>query len=264
MLVSGWRIQSGGQASSSRYVSRCRALSPKTARSAGSEWRLQSAVDQRAAMRTLCRRLGRTPVADGWLGLTFSPDGKFVYVGGGSQASVFEFTFDDGKLELTRTFEIVPEKTRTHRDFIGDVAVVAGRTSDLCRGVVSRRGSCDQPAIGARDRKIRHRPTAVSDSFPSRRQELPGSSWADGAVIITTRSGRTARRVRLGQHPTDMIWRARKPEETERNREQWPLRLFVAAVEHEHCLCRRCIREQRHCACSRRSTWQCGHGSRLG
>src|SRR5262245_43863337 len=65
----------------------------------------------------------RTRVADGWLGLTFSPDGKFVYVGGGSQASVFEFSFSDGKLEPSRTFVIVAEKERSHRDFIGDVAV---------------------------------------------------------------------------------------------------------------------------------------------
>src|SRR5690349_18980559 len=37
--------------------------------------------------------LGRTPVEDAWLGLTFSPDGKTLYVGGGSRASVFEFVF---------------------------------------------------------------------------------------------------------------------------------------------------------------------------
>src|SRR5688572_24370373 len=67
--------------------------------------------------------LGRTPVQDGWLGLTFSPDGKLVYVGGGSRASVFEFAFTDGKLEPKRTFTIVQEKQRTPRDFTGDVAV---------------------------------------------------------------------------------------------------------------------------------------------
>ena len=34
------------------------------------------------------KEIGRTPVADGWLGLTFSPKGDYVYVGGGSRASV--------------------------------------------------------------------------------------------------------------------------------------------------------------------------------
>src|SRR5436190_2812036 len=65
----------------------------------------------------------RTPVADGWLGLTFSPDGKRLYVGGGSRASVFEFNWADGKLDAARTFTIVPEDKRTPTDFIGDVAL---------------------------------------------------------------------------------------------------------------------------------------------
>ena len=52
--------------------------------------------------------IGRTPVADAWLGLSFSPNGKTLWVGGGSQASIFEFSFDEnGKLAPTRTFEVV-------------------------------------------------------------------------------------------------------------------------------------------------------------
>src|SRR5262245_49980279 len=37
--------------------------------------------------------VSRIPLEDAWLGLTFSPDGKLLYVGGGSRASVFEFAF---------------------------------------------------------------------------------------------------------------------------------------------------------------------------
>ena len=62
------------------------------------------------------------PVADGWLGLVFSPKGDRVYVGGGSRAAVFEFTFAGGKLAPARTFAVVPPDQRTTRDFIGDVA----------------------------------------------------------------------------------------------------------------------------------------------
>src|SRR6266540_1198988 len=36
---------------------------------------------------------GRVPVKDAWLGLAMAPDGKNVYVGGGSTASVFEFGY---------------------------------------------------------------------------------------------------------------------------------------------------------------------------
>jgi len=50
----------------------------------------------------------RVPVADGWLGLAFSPKGDRVYVGGGSQASDVEFTLDQGKLRPAWTFTSVP------------------------------------------------------------------------------------------------------------------------------------------------------------
>ena len=36
--------------------------------------------------------VGRTPVADAWLGMSLSPNGKTLWVGGGSQASVYEFS----------------------------------------------------------------------------------------------------------------------------------------------------------------------------
>ena len=39
------------------------------------------------------KEIAKVPVADGWLGLTFSPDGTRVYVGGGSKYCVFEFSF---------------------------------------------------------------------------------------------------------------------------------------------------------------------------
>ena len=44
--------------------------------------------------------IGRTPVADAWLGMALSPNGKTLWVGGGSQAAIYEFSFDEnGKLE---------------------------------------------------------------------------------------------------------------------------------------------------------------------
>ena len=63
------------------------------------------------------------PVADAWLGITFTAKGDRVYVSGGSRAAIFEFTFSNGTLAPARTFPIVPEAKRTNRDFIGDVAL---------------------------------------------------------------------------------------------------------------------------------------------
>src|SRR5215472_13720458 len=45
------------------------------------------------------RVTGSVPVEDGWLGLAFAPRGDRVYVGGGSRAAVFEFTFANGTLQ---------------------------------------------------------------------------------------------------------------------------------------------------------------------
>ena len=44
-----------------------------------------------------------------------------MYVGGGSRAAVYEFTFANGTLTPARTFTIAAKPT--NRDFIGDVAM---------------------------------------------------------------------------------------------------------------------------------------------
>ena len=66
---------------------------------------------------------GSVRVADGWLGLAFTPKGDTVYVGGGSQASIFEFSFAGGKLTPARTFLVVPQAERNDADFLGHLAL---------------------------------------------------------------------------------------------------------------------------------------------
>src|SRR5262249_3245081 len=49
------------------------------------------------------KETARVPVADAWLGLTFSPDGRHVYTSGGARDSVFDFTFStEGELKQAR------------------------------------------------------------------------------------------------------------------------------------------------------------------
>src|ERR1700728_628164 len=70
------------------------------------------------------KEIAKVPVADGWLGLTFSPDGTRVYVGGGSKYCVYEFSFSqDGQLKPTRELDVTPGKKPGDTDFLGDVAV---------------------------------------------------------------------------------------------------------------------------------------------
>jgi DNA-binding beta-propeller fold protein YncE len=175
--------------------------------------------------------VGRTPVQDGWLGLTFSSDGKLLYVGGGPRAEVYEFRFDEGKLELSRTFTIVPEKERTHRDFIGDVAIspdgrmlfAAGLFHDAVHVVNLQTGKAiERWGTGRRPYRILFHPDGKSYLV---------SSWVDGTVYHhNADTGERLAAIRLGQHPTDMLWRARKPSENDELQQALTHRLFVAAA----------------------------------
>jgi DNA-binding beta-propeller fold protein YncE len=172
----------------------------------------------------------RVAVADGWLGLTFSPDGKFVYVGGGSRASVFEFTFQDGKLEPARTFVIVPEDKRNHSDFIGDVAVSPDGRLIYAAGLFHNAIHVINPQSG---RAIERWPTGRRPYrilFHPDGKSYFVSSWADGSVYHHNAiSGKQLAVVRLGSHTTDMLWRDRRPEENGPDQAKWAARLFVAA-----------------------------------
>ena len=60
--------------------------------------------------------IGRTPVPDAWLGLSLSPNGRTLWVGGGSQRLDLRILFDEnGKLAPARTFEIVKGADRDLR-----------------------------------------------------------------------------------------------------------------------------------------------------
>jgi YVTN family beta-propeller protein len=155
------------------------------------------------------RETRRVPVADGWLGLTFSPKGDRVYVGGGSRAAVFEFSFANGVLEPARTFTVVPADKRTHVDFIGDVATTPdGRliyAADLFHDsivVINPQSGMliDRVKTGRRPYRILFHPDGKSFFV---------TSWTDGSVgHYDTASGNQLAIVRLGPHPTDMVWLA--------------------------------------------------------
>jgi len=177
--------------------------------------------------------IGRTPVPDAWLGLALSPDGHSVYVGGGSRASIFEFKLDDnGQLAAGRTFELVKASDRTHHDFIGDVAMSPdGHLLYACDlyhdsiAVVNPQSGMviDHFKTGRRPYRILFHPNGKSFFV---------SSWADGSVIHhQTSDGAQLQTVRVGAHPTDMVWSERlvKADEDDAN-SALKTRIFVAAA----------------------------------
>jgi len=179
--------------------------------------------------------IGRTPVADAWLGLALSPNGRTLWVGGGSQASVYEFSLDpNGKLAPTRTFEMVKGAARSARDFIGDVAIdPAGHllyASDLYHDAIAvfntQSGALiDRFKTGRRPYRILFNPDG---------QSFYVSSWADGSVYHhQTSNGAITQTLRLGAHTTDLAWRDRatRAEEGEDGAQpNFKARIFVAAA----------------------------------
>ncbi len=185
------------------------------------------------------KELSRVKVADGWLGLTFSPDGKFVYVGGGSRYRVFEFSFSsDGELKPAREIEIAPDAKPGLRDFIGDVAIspdgqlmyAADLYHDSVVAINVRTGKVSERyKTGRRPYRILFHPDGRTFFV---------SSWADASVTeYNVSSGTEVAKVRVGPHATDMILSNRTPEVDEADEDakkakkpEKVLRLFVTAA----------------------------------
>jgi YVTN family beta-propeller protein len=228
LLNSGWRLEPAGKQIPLDTFPMSTALSPDgrylLVLNGGYKPPTISVLDAATG-----RELHRVPVADGWLGLTFSPKGDRVYVSGGSRAAVYEFSFADGALEATRTFPVVPPDKRTHTDFIGDVALTPdGRliyAAELYHDsvvVINPQSGMivDRVKTGRRPYRILFHPDGKSFFV---------TSWADGSVgHYDTASGNQLTTVRLGPHPTDMLWLAGKREAAE-GETPWVARLFIAA-----------------------------------
>jgi DNA-binding beta-propeller fold protein YncE len=180
--------------------------------------------------------IGRTSVTDAWLGLSLSSNGRTLWVGGGSQASIYEFSFDEnGKLTPTRTFEIVKSAARSARDFIGGVAIAPDGhllyACDLYHDaivVVNTQSGIviDRFKTGRRPYRILFNPDGKSFYV---------SSWADGSLYHhQATDGAVLQTLRLGAHPTDMLWRdrANRAEEGEESAQQpsFKARIFVSAA----------------------------------
>jgi YVTN family beta-propeller protein len=173
---------------------------------------------------------GSVPVTDGWLGMAFSPKGDRLYVGGGAQASIFEFNYSDGNLTPGRTFEVVAPAKRTVHDFIGDVAFSPdGRliyAADLYHDqvvVINPQSGMviEHYRTGRRPYRILFHPDGKSFFV---------THWAEGTLgQYDAATGSPMARVHIGAHPTDMLWRDGAPPETVPDAPTWTSRIFVAA-----------------------------------
>jgi len=234
LLNSGWRLQPAGKQVPLDTFPMSTALSRDgkylLVLNGGYKPPTISVIDTAAA-----KVVSSTRVADGWLGLAFAPHSDRVYVGGGSQAAVFEFTLNaDGTLTPGRTFEVVPKVSRQDQDFVGDLAFSPdGRllyAAQLYRNAIAVINPLSG-VVTARYATLR-RPYRIL--FHPDGKSFFVSHWADRSVgLYDAATGERTETVRVGDHPTDLVWQAMAPAPAAQTAEgQAPIvaRLFVAAA----------------------------------
>jgi len=186
------------------------------------------------------KEIARVPVADAWLGLTFAPGGKLVYVSGGARGTVVEFSFSDGgELKLLREMQATAEHTAL--DFIGDVTVSPDGhliyAADLFRDSIVVINPQSGRAIERW--KTGRRPYRIL--FAPDGKTFFVSGWGDASIHQhNATTGEQIARIGLGPHATDMVLSARKPDQGEGDDDddkagappapEWSYRLFVAAA----------------------------------
>jgi DNA-binding beta-propeller fold protein YncE len=229
LLNSGWRLKPAGKQIPLETFPMASALSPDgkylVVLNGGYRPPSLTVIDTASA-----QVLGTTPVEDGWLGLAFAPAGDRLFVGGGARAAVFEFRFSAGKLQLGRTFPVVAASQRTPADFVGDVALSPdGRllyAADVFRDSIAVLNA--QSGLLIQRIKTGRRPYRIL--FHPDGQSFFVTHWADGTLgHYDVMTGSQLTLVRLGAHPTDIVWRTGEVEAGE-GRPKAVARLFIAAA----------------------------------
>ncbi len=174
--------------------------------------------------------VSRVELPGAWLGLAFSPDGRFLYAAGGPDASVLELeVFPEGRLQPRRRFPAVPDAERTEQDFLGDVAVSPdGRllyATSLFRNQVlvfnpQSGWVIERFSTARRPYRILLHPDGKSFFL---------TSWADGSIHHhDAATGKEISFLRLGPQPMDMAYAEHRPSLDEPAEENPPAgRLFV-------------------------------------
>ena len=230
LLSSGWRIKAAGTQIPVETFPMATVLTPDKklllVLNGGYNPPSLSVIDIASA-----KELSRTPVPDGWLGLTITKAGDKVYVGGGSKAAVYEFSLAAGVLKPTRVFPLVAEKDRKPQDFTGDVQLAPDGhllyAADLFHDsvvVINPQSGLvlSRVKTGRRPYRILFHPSGKSFYV---------SSWADGSIgQYDTNSGDRIANVRVAPHTTDMVWK-QGPLPASQNAEESSItaRLFVSA-----------------------------------
>jgi DNA-binding beta-propeller fold protein YncE len=233
LVPTGWRVRPAGTQVPTDTFPMASALSPdrKFLAVLHGGYNLPSVVILDPA--TL-QAISKVDLEDAWLGLAFAPDGKSLYVGGGSRAVVHALELSPtGQLTRRASWKLT-EAEPLHQDFTGDVALSPdGRliyAAMLHRNIIAvinpQSGRViERFATGQRPYRILFHPD---------NQSFFVSAMGEAAVVHhRALDGRILEKVRVGQIPMDMVWRGAKTvldEEDEDDKPApWAARLFVTS-----------------------------------
>jgi YVTN family beta-propeller protein len=230
LLNSGWRIHPAGRQIPLGTLPMSSALTRDgkymLALNGGYDPPSISVIDTSTA-----REISRTPVPDAWLGMAFSPDERHLWVGGGSKACLYEFSFSTGgELKMVRALPLM-EGAPGSRDFIGDVAVSPSGLL-YAADVFNNRILVADPKSGKVTAKLQTGRRPYQIVFAPDGKSFFVTSWADGTLYQhETDNGYRMNAVRLGAHPTGVVLSDRKVETAPGEEAPgWTFRLFVAAA----------------------------------
>jgi YVTN family beta-propeller protein len=225
LLSSGWKIKAPGTQIPVDTFPMAAAITPdkKTllVLNGGYNPPSISVIDIASAKET-----GRVPVPDGWLGLTISKAGDKVYVGGGAQAAVYEFSLANGALTPSRIFPVVAQNARKPNDFIGDVQLAPDGHLLYAAELYHDSVVIINPQSGLvlSHVKTGRRPYRIL--FHPSGKTFYVSSWADGSIgQYETNTGNALGTTRVGAHTTEMVWKSGEVEDEPNVK----ARLFVSA-----------------------------------
>jgi len=175
--------------------------------------------------------LAKIPVKDAWLGLRTDPRSDLFYVGGGVTGKVFEFSLDPdtGAVTPKRELQAVEDLESKGNALIGDVELsrdghylYAGDLYDDLISVIDLREGkyLGSWKTGSRPYRIMVAPNGT---------ELLVTAWGGNAIYVhDLKDGSVATKIRVGAHPTDMLY-INKPPPSEEGQSSYIGRIFVTA-----------------------------------
>jgi DNA-binding beta-propeller fold protein YncE len=178
------------------------------------------------------KEVGRTRLKDCFLGLTASPKDDKIFVGGGTTGKVFEMKLDPdtGALTPSREFDAVKDMASKGDALIGDVAVTADARILYATDLYDDQVAVVNLETGALIATFKTGKRPYKLLLPPGGKHLLVTAWGEGMIYQhDATNGELVRKVRVGAHPTDMVWLNHAAPTEEGAASAYVARLFVTA-----------------------------------